>query len=102
MSTIDRATANSLVGVPVPPSNDDKVKDVPEAIQASQGDVLVPVFNLVDGSDTTQGVMSERIASFFGIKVAFESAGSKATTEDLLELTEVRSSMTLPIFIGSD
>ncbi|PVF92151.1 hypothetical protein CPB86DRAFT_777526 [Serendipita vermifera] len=89
MSTIDRATANSLIGVPVPTSNDEKVKDVPEARQASQGDVLVPVFYLVDGSDTTQGFMSQRIANFFGIKVIFDGdTTAKATATDLQELTE--------------
>lgn len=74
ISTIDRTKANELAGVPVPPSDDKEVKSVPEAIQKDTKSVLVPIFHIVDDSDTTQNSLASVVSSVFGISFSFSNA----------------------------
>lgn len=46
--------------------------NAPNAILASAGSVLVPVFNAVDESDATQRSLVEVIGRVFGVKVGFQ------------------------------
>lgn len=59
---LDREKMDKLAGVSLPPSGDEGVKDVPEAVQKDQGGVVVPMFNLVDDSDSNQESAADVIA----------------------------------------
>ena len=59
---LDRQKMEALAGVRLPPTGNDGVKNVPNAIQKEQGGVIVPVFNLVDESDTNQDSMTQVLA----------------------------------------
>jgi len=71
---VDRATANSIAGVSIPPSGDKDVKSVPEAVQKEAGGVTAPVFHITDDSDSTQESTSKIISNVFGIKSAFQGS----------------------------
>jgi hypothetical protein len=68
---MNRESANSIAGVPVPPSGDEEVESVTDAIKRSQGNVVVPLFNVVDDSNTTQESMANVVGEVYGIKVGF-------------------------------
>lgn len=84
---MSRESANSIAGVPVPPSGDKEVETVPDAIQKSQGTVLMPLFNIVDDSDTTQESMAKVLGEVYGIKVGFH--GSIISTISGLKMKDV-------------
>lgn len=92
MSTKTRNEANTLAGVPIPPSGDPSVtkENAPDVLLPSSGSVTVPLFNMVDESDATQRSLSEVVGRVFGVKVKFQGlikglfAGMK-----LKEVTEV-------------
>jgi hypothetical protein len=84
---MSRESANSIAGVPVPPSGDKEVETVPDAIQKSQGTVVMPLFNVVDDSDTTQESMAKVVGKVYGIKVGFH--GSIISTISGLKMNDV-------------
>lgn len=84
---IGREAAISLAGVPVPPSGDKEVETVTEAIQQSQGAVVMPLFNLVDDSDTTQESLAKVIGNVYGIEVGFH--GSIISTISGLKMNDI-------------
>jgi nucleoside-diphosphate-sugar epimerase len=59
---LDREKMDALAGVSLPPSGDESVKGVPEAIQKEQGGVIAPVFNIVDDGDLDQAGMADTIS----------------------------------------
>lgn len=68
MASVGRAKANQLAGVAVNPTGHKSVESVPDAIQKSAGAVTLPVFNMVDDSDSTQESVTKVVGSVFGIK----------------------------------
>ena len=82
-----REDADCIAGAPIPPSGDKEVETVTEAIQQSQGDVVMPLFNLVDDSDTTQESLAKVLGKVYGIKVGFH--GSIISTISGLKMNDV-------------
>jgi hypothetical protein len=88
---MDRATANSIAGVSIPPSGDREVKSVPEALPKEAGGVIAPVFQITDDSDSTQESTAKIIESVFGIKSAFQgSLANQLAKMKFSEIVEVR------------
>lgn len=71
ISTIDRSRADALAGVSLPPTGDKSVVGVPDAIPKSAGGVTMPIFNVVDESDTTQESQARVVGNVFGVKTGF-------------------------------
>lgn len=74
MARTGRETANSIAGVELPPTNDAEIPSTPGTVPS--GGVVVPVFNAVDDTDTTQQTMSQEIGKAFGISVQFSESDS--------------------------
>lgn len=68
IASIGRLKANELAGVALKPTGDKTVETVPDATHKSAGAVVVPVFNVVDDSDSTQESISRLVGNVFGIK----------------------------------
>src|SRR6201999_4669827 len=60
---LDRQKMDALAGANLPPTGNDGVKNVPNAIQKEQGGIVAPVFNLVDDSDTNQESLGQALAN---------------------------------------
>lgn len=75
MSTKTRQEADASAGVPIPPSYDPSVTTSlsPDVLPASSGSVVVPVFNIVDEGDTTQGSLGAVLSRLYGINVEFQA-----------------------------
>ncbi|KIM22642.1 hypothetical protein M408DRAFT_332832 [Serendipita vermifera MAFF 305830] len=96
-STRSRDEANAVAGVPIHPSNDPSLMTSPPPSQylipASVGAVVVPIFNAVDESDSTQQSLAAVISEVFGVKVGFYTGlpgllagwGMRDVTEDVNE-----------------
>ncbi|KIM22643.1 hypothetical protein M408DRAFT_322703 [Serendipita vermifera MAFF 305830] len=97
ISTKSREEANVLAGVPIYPSNDPSLMTSPPPspylVPASTGPIIVPVFNAVDESDSTQRSQAAVISEVFGVKVGFYTGlpgllagwGMRDVTEDVNE-----------------
>lgn len=102
ISGMSRKEADALAGAPLPPSNYDTVAsaNVPGVIPASAGSVIVPAFNVVDESNSTQASLCEVVARVFGVKVGFaESSGGLFDGKTLQEVTQVRIPSFKAIFL---
>jgi hypothetical protein len=71
ISSIGRTKADAIAGVALPPTGDKSVTTVPEAIPKSAGAVIMPIFNAVDDSDTTQESSARVVGNVFGVKSGF-------------------------------
>lgn len=74
MANTGRESANSIAGVELPPTNDAEVPSAPGTVPS--GGVIVPVFNAVDDTNTTQQIMSQEIGKAFEISVSFSKSDS--------------------------
>lgn len=74
ISAKTRKEADELAGAPIPPSYDPSVTSSisPDIVPPSAGSVVVPVFNIVDEGDTTQGQIGTVLSEVFGINVRFQ------------------------------
>jgi hypothetical protein len=86
-----RENADSIAGVGIPPSGSADVANVPAAVQSSSGTVTVPLFNVVDGSDTTHELTIAEMCKVFGMEMPEES--NELTREETSDCIEV--SMTI-------
>ncbi|CCA73718.1 hypothetical protein PIIN_07673 [Serendipita indica DSM 11827] len=96
IASTGRNNANALIGVPIPPSQSPLVtpantSTLSTPLPPPTESITVPVFNVVDGSDTTQGAISDAISAYFGIQAVWlderltELSGAKLQkfTEDV-------------------
>jgi hypothetical protein len=88
MASTGREAANSVAGVILQPTGDPGVPSSTNAVQS--GGILVPVFNVVDGEDTTQKTISDEIAKVFEIQARFyEDEATALRDMDTKDLREV-------------
>jgi len=64
------------------------VARVSDAVQSSIHTVTVPLFNVVDESDTTQEMLSDEVSKAFGVRIVYSA--KRFTDEEYHEHIEVR------------
>lgn len=81
VSTKTRKEAEALAGAPLPPSYDPSITTSisPDIVPASAASVVVPVFNVVDEGDTTQGRLGAALGEVFGINVKFKELSDEVS-----------------------
>jgi hypothetical protein len=68
-----RENADAIAGVGIPSTGLAEVARVSDAVQSSTPTVTVPLFNVVDESDTTAGSIAETMSKAFGVPVIFST-----------------------------
>jgi hypothetical protein len=61
---------------------------VSDAVQSSTTAVTIPLFNVVDDSDTTQEMLSGEVSKAFGVTIVYSA--KRFTDEEYHEHIEVR------------
>jgi hypothetical protein len=82
-----RENADAIAGVGIPPSGSAEVTRVSDAVQSSTPSVTIPLFNVVDGSDLTQEMLTGEVSKAFGVTITYSA--DRLTDEEYYELIEV-------------
>lgn len=86
IASITRQAANAIAGVQIPSSGDPEVVKAPEALPSSALSAPIPIFNVVDGADTTHHILSNEVGSALGVVI--ESSPIRLTDEQYNERIE--------------